>query len=252
MNELQIHRYVTYGYLALGVATFVALSFITAPYGRHARKGFGRFVPQRLAWFLMEAPAVFLWGAIYFAGAHALEAAPLAFLFVWQTHYLQRTIVFPFRIRPNAKGTPITIIVSAVVFNMLNAYVNARWVSELGAYPSSTLMAPHFAIGVVVFALGLLMNVRADGVLARLRAPGESGYKIPRGGAFELVSCPNYAGEILEWVGWAIATWSLAGLAFALYTAANLVPRALSHHAWYRATFDDYPTERRALVPYVL
>jgi len=62
----------------------------------------------------------------------------------------------------------------------------------------------------------------------------------------------DYLGEIVEWTGWAVATWSLAGLAFALYTAANLAPRALSHHAWYRARFPEYPPSRRALVPFLL
>ena len=88
--------------------------------------------------------------------------------------------------------------------------------------------------------------------MVRLRAPGESGYKIPRGGLYRWVSCPNYFGELLEWLGWALATWSTAGLAFAVYTAANLVPRALAHHRWYQERFDDYPAERKAVVPLVL
>jgi protein-S-isoprenylcysteine O-methyltransferase Ste14 len=66
---------------------------------------------------------------------------------------------------------------------------------------------------------------------------------------YRWISCPNYFGEIVEWIGWAIATWSLAGLAFALWTAANLAPRARSHHQWYRESFADYPQERKALVP---
>jgi protein-S-isoprenylcysteine O-methyltransferase Ste14 len=85
-----------------------------------------------------------------------------------------------------------------------------------------------------------------------LRGPGESGYKIPRGGLFRWLSCPNYFGEILEWSGWAIATWSVPGLAFALWGAANLVPRARATHRFYRETFPDYPKERRALVPGLL
>jgi protein-S-isoprenylcysteine O-methyltransferase Ste14 len=65
------------------------------------------------------------------------------------------------------------------------------------------------------------------------------------------VSCPNYLGEIVEWFGWALATWSFGGLAFALYTTANLAPRALDHHAWYRRQFPDYPADRRALLPHL-
>ena len=62
---------------------------------------------------------------------------------------------------------------------------------------------------------------------------------------------PNYLGEIVVWSGWALATWSLPGLAFAVWTIANLAPRARSHHTWYQETFPDYPAERKALVPWM-
>lgn len=54
---------------------------------------------------------------------------------------------------------------------------------------------------------------------------------------------------MIEWLGWALAMWSLAGLAFAVWTIANLAPRARANHRWYRAHFAAYPAERRALVP---
>jgi steroid 5-alpha reductase family enzyme len=144
------------------------------------------------------------------------------------------------------------VIASGVAFNALNASINARFISHVGRYDASWLADPRFVIGAALFAVGLVVNLRADAALRRLRRPGETGYQIPRGGLYERISCPNYAGEMLEWSGWAVAAWSPAGLAFAVYTAANLVPRALDHHAWYRRTFPDYPPERKALVPYLL
>ena len=98
---------------------------------------------------------------------------------------------------------------------------------------------------------GFAINQHADWVLMNLRKPGETGYKIPHGGLYRCITCPNYFGEILEWTGFAIASWSLPGVAFALYTFANLAPRAVSHHAWYREKFPDYPKERKALLPFV-
>jgi protein-S-isoprenylcysteine O-methyltransferase Ste14 len=249
--EIELHRYATWAELALGVLTFVSLFVVTAPYGRHARKGWGPEISQRLAWVLMELPACVGWLAIYLAGHHALEVAPLALLVLWQTHYVNRTFVFPFRIKADGKKTPVSIVGTAIVFNLLNAYVNARWVSELGSYPASWLLDPRFVVGAALFAAGFAINQHADWVLMNLRKPGETGYKIPHGGLYRFISCPNYFGEILEWTGWAIATWSLAGLAFTVYTFANLAPRAASHHKWYLEKFPDYPKERRAVIPFV-
>ena len=68
-------------------------------------------------------------------------------------------------------------------------------------------------------------------------------------GVFKWISCPNYFGEILEWIGWALATWSLAGLSFAVWAIANLVPRARANHKWYLENFAEYPRSRKALIP---
>ncbi|AKF05517.1 3-oxo-5-alpha-steroid 4-dehydrogenase [Sandaracinus amylolyticus] len=252
MAEAELHSIATWTEIGLAALTFVSLFFVTAPYGRHGRKGWGPEISQRLGWVLMELPACVLWLGIYFAGTHALELAPLALMALWQLHYVNRTFVFPFRIKAEGKTTPVSIVATAIVFNTLNAYVNARWVSELGSYPISWLYDARFVIGAVLFVAGFAINQHADQVLMNLRKPGETGYKIPHGGLYRFISCPNYFGEILEWTGWAIATWSLAGLAFALYTIANLAPRALKHHEWYRQKFADYPTSRRALIPFVV
>ena len=40
-----------------GAVSFVVLLFISAPYGRHVRDGWGPVMPARLAWVLMEAPS---------------------------------------------------------------------------------------------------------------------------------------------------------------------------------------------------
>lgn len=252
MSEAELHTYATWTEIGLAALTFISLFFVTAPYGRHGRKGWGPEIGQRLGWILMELPAVALWLAIYFAGTHALELAPLALMLLWQTHYVNRTFVFPFRIKAEGKTTPISIVATAIVFNTLNAYVNARWVSEFGSYAASWLYDVRFVVGALLFFAGFAINQHADQVLMNLRKPGETGYKIPHGGLYRFISCPNYFGEILEWTGWAIATWSLAGLSFALYTIANLAPRALKHHEWYLSKFPDYPKERRALIPFVV
>jgi 3-oxo-5-alpha-steroid 4-dehydrogenase 1 len=241
-----------YAMLALAAVTLAALSLVTAPYGRHVRGGWGPTVPSRLGWVIMESPAVLAFTASYLLGHHRAGVAPLALLALWLTHYVHRAFVFPLTIRATGKRMPVAIAAMGFTFNGFNAWINARWISELGAYPARWLVDPRFVTGVAVFFVGLSINVRADRRLMALRSPGETGYRIPRGGLYEYVSSPNYLGEIVEWLGWALATWSLPGLAFAVYTMANLGPRALQHHAWYRRTFPDYPPRRRALLPFLL
>ena len=250
MGGVTLHTVLVWVLLALAPITFIGLLRLKAPYGRHyAGRGWGPGLPDRVGWILMElpAPAFFAW--VHLSGQSAGAAVPLVFLGIWQCHYLNRTYIYPFRTRTRGKSMPAVVAVSGFCFNMVNAYINARWISELGQYDLQWLGDPRFLAGVFVFATGFALNIHSDNTLLKLRKPGEAGYAIPHGGGFRYVSCPNYLGEVMEWAGWALATWSLAGLAFFLFTAANLVPRALAHHRWYRERFEDYPPGRRAIIP---
>ena len=252
MTELEVHHWIAWGLIAVGVMVFISLFFVVAPYGRHTRAGWGVMISSRVGWMLMESPAALAFACIYAVGAYAREPVPLALAAIWLTHYVHRAFIYPLRLKGAQKPMPLSVAAMAITFNLLNAYVNARWISQLGHYALSWFMDPRFIIGVALFAIGMAINIRSDTILFALRKPGEAGYKIPYGGSYRWVSAPNYFGELIEWGAWALATWSLAGLSFFLFTAANLVPRALSHHRWYKQTFPDYPPERRAVLPWLL
>ena len=253
MTEQSFHAVLVWAVFAVAVLTFVSLLRIRAPYGRHySGRGWGPAMSNRAGWIVMELPATILFAGIYFKGDAASDAVPLILLGIWQCHYLNRTFVYPLRTRTVGKKMPIAVAGSGFTFNVVNAYVNARFISQFGEYGVDWLGDPRFLAGLAIFVTGFALNIHSDNILLRLREPGGTGYAIPRGGAFRYVSCPNYLGELLEWGGWTLATWSLGGLAFFAYTAANLVPRALSHHRWYRARFEDYPADRKAVIPGVL
>lgn len=237
--------------IALAVVTFVALRFITAPYGRHLREGWGVTVPARAGWLVMESVSPVVFAIVFWSGPRSSGSIAVVLFAMWQLHYAYRAFVYPFLLRGGSR-MPVAVALLAIAFNLLNASVNAYAVGRLGRYPGAWAADPRFLAGAALFAGGLTLHVWADRRLRRLRRPGGPRYAIPRGGAYRWVSCPNYLGEIVEWSGWALASWSLAGLAFALYTVANLAPRAVDHHAWYHRQFPDYPAERRALIPYVV
>jgi len=251
MTERLFHHWLSLGVIATGVVVFVVLFFISAPYGRHTRTGWGFTLPARVGWMVMESPSLLGFAAVYLLGEHALEPAPMVLAGLWLLHYVHRTVVWPQRMKSKQKPMPAAIATMAFVFTAINGYINARWLSELGSYPSSWLVDPRVAGGIVLFVAGMALNIHSDGILFSLRKPGEQGYKVPHGGAYRFVSSPNYLGALVEWGGFALACWSLPALAFFVFTVANLVPRAVSHHRWYKQTFPDYPPERRAVIPWV-
>jgi steroid 5-alpha reductase family enzyme len=248
--EAQLHSILVYFVLASAAVTFVVLFRLDAPYGRHLATGWGPTISARVGWIVMESPAVLLFVGVYFQGRNATNLVPLVMLAMWQIHYVYRALIYPLRISTAAHRMPISIVALALAFNTLNAWINARWISHLGDYSQDWLTSTPFLAGASFFLVGWLVNHHADAVLLRLRKRNSGEYQIPHGGLYRFVSCPNYLGEILEWIGWAIATWSIAGLAFAVFTSANLIPRAIAHHRWYRNKFPDYPEGRRALVPF--
>lgn len=252
MTEALFHRDLTWGYLVTAVFVFISLFFIPAAYGRHSRGGWGPSIRSRAAWVVMECPSVFVFVTCIAISSRSPSVVSAILGTLWLGHYGHRTFIFPFRMKMQGKTTPVSIVAMGFVFNCGNAYLNGRWIYTLSdGYSASWLVDPRFICGVGFFICGFVINYTSDRILANLRKPGESDYKIPRGGLYTWISCPNYFGEILQWTAFALASWSLAGLSFAVWTAANLAPRALTHHRWYREKFNDYPAQRRALIPYI-
>lgn len=144
---------------------------------------------------------------------------------------------------------PLTITFSAIFFNFINAGLNGYYLSEFEQYTADTFTSWHFFLGLILFAFGFISNQISDTILINLRKPGETGYKIPEGFLFKYISCPNHFSEIIQWLGFSIMAWNLPATCFFIWTLANLLPRALKHHKWYKERFTNYPKTRKAIIP---
>ena len=246
------YKTVCYIWLTLAVIVSLILIFVKAPYGRHKTKGWGVEISAKKAWIIMESIPAVLLAAILVLG-HNRDLVVLFFWAIWTAHYVNRAWAWPNRAKLEQKLMPLNVVILAVIFNTVNCLLNGIWLFDLsGGYELSWVTDPRFIFGVVIFFFGMIINIKSDDILFSLRDDGSTGYKIPRGGLFEKVSSPNYLGEIIEWIGFAIATWSLAGFTFAIWTFCNLAPRAFAHHRWYKEEFSDYPEDRKALIPFVI
>jgi len=201
----------------------------------------------------MEVLSLLTFSVLFLAGKHGGINIVWFFFFLWQAHYINRTFIYPMRIHTKGKKMPLAIMFMAVFFNLINGFLNGYYFGFIHpVYDLSWAKDPRFIIGIFIFFLGMYLNQQSDKILIKLRKNSGTGYYIPQGSLFNYVSCPNFFGEIIQWFGFALMTWSLPALAFALWTAVNLIPRAMDHHLWYKKTFDDYPKERKAIFPFIL
>jgi protein-S-isoprenylcysteine O-methyltransferase Ste14 len=243
----------TYAWIGFGLLIFPVLLKIPAPYGRHNRKGWGPAIPNRAGWIIMELPSLILFILFFFSGVKMPSGITWIFFAIWVFHYSNRSILYPLRTKTKKKRIPVLIILFALIFNLVNGFINGYYFGSVHPdYDIKWLYDPRFIAGLLVFITGLIINMKSDAILLSLRKNSTLGYYIPEGGMFRYISCPNFFGEIIEWFGFALMSWSIAALAFALWTAFNLIPRALDHHNWYKTNFENYPSERKAILPFVL
>lgn len=245
----------------MAVIVFVALFYFKAGYGYLSTSKWGPKISNKAAWVIMEAPAFIflLYQTISFAASGVETGNSRTVLYImaglFLLHYFQRSFIFPFLMRGKSK-MPIAIMLMGMTFNTLNAYLIGGWLygqAPAGMYGTHWLWSPQFIIGAVVFFTGMAINLHSDHIIRNLRKPGDTKHYIPRKGLYKYVTSANYFGEFTEWVGYAILTWSPAGLLFAAWTFANLAPRAKSLTAKYEEEFgEEYKSlKKKHIIPFI-
>ncbi len=239
----------------LAVIVFFALQKIEAAYGMTYNPKWGPSLNNKTAWVLMEAPAFIIMALIWALSPRATETTPCVMAALFELHYFQRSFIFPFLMRGKSR-MPLAIMVMGIIFNSINAYMIGGWLFHVAPteyYTTAWLYSPQFIIGTIIFFAGMAINMHSDHVIRSLRAPGDTRHYIPRRGLYRYVAGANYFGELTEWIGFAILTWSAAGAVFALWTFANLAPRAKSLSAKYTDRFGEEFTSLRLkyIIPFI-
>nr|XP_021588828.1 3-oxo-5-alpha-steroid 4-dehydrogenase 1 isoform X3 [Ictidomys tridecemlineatus] len=96
-------------------------------------------------------------------------------------HRQSSTLIFPYLIR-GGKPTLLYSWAMAFVFCTYNGYLQSRYLSQYAVYADDWVTQPRFLTGFALWLLGMLINIHSDHILRNLRKPGETGYRIPRGG----------------------------------------------------------------------
>lgn len=236
----------------VGLVVFIALYFVDAGYGKMRSDKWGPAMNNKAGWFLMECPVFFVVFYLYFKALGDPSLAPKVsqvpywvFFLIFEFHYFQRSFIFPFLLKGKGK-MPFVIMLLSVIWNLINGYIQGYWLFHLAPihypdlYTTDWLTTPQFIIGTIIFFTGWIINMHSDYVIRTLRKPGDTNHYLPKKGMYKYVTSANYLGEITEWLGFAILTWSLAGLLFFWFSCCNLVPRS---NAIYKKYEEEFPEE---------
>lgn len=237
----------------IALLVFVALYFVKAGYGIFRTPSWGVSINNKLAWMLMEAPVFIVMTVLWYNSGRLCSPVPLIFFLLFQLHYFHRSFIFPVLLKGKSR-MPLAIMLMGVVFNLLNGFMQGEWlfyVAPDDLYTPDWLLTPQFIIGLLLFFTGMAVNWHSDYIIRHLRKPGDTRHYLPTKGLYRYVTSANYLGEIIEWAGWAILTWSLSGLVFLWWTVANLVPRANAIWHKYKEEFGDAIGSRKRVFPFL-
>lgn len=253
MTAFNIYLYVM---ILIAVCVYIALHFVNAGYGFATSPKWGKSINNKLAWFLMEFPIFVSMIIIWLVSDRTYDIVRVIFLIIFEIHYFQRVFIFPFLIKGNGK-MPLAIMFMGMSFNVLNSAMQGYWIffeSPAEMYNLAWLTTPQFIIGTVIFFTGMYINIHSDYIIRHLRkSADDTKHYLPQGGMFHYVTSANYFGELVEWLGFAILTWSLAGFVFFIWTFANLVPRANALYKKYRNEFgtEMHDQHIKRVIPFI-
>ena len=244
-----------YAMLGLAVVVFISLYFVTAGYGQFRTRQWGWSLNNKVAWMLMEVPVFLVMLGIWWGSPLKWNLPQLVLFGLFELHYFQRSLVFPWLLKGQSR-MPVVIVLMGVLFNVINGFLQG---GGLYLFPNpdfqegaSYLLRWNAIAGILLFIVGMAINLHSDHLIRHLRKPGDTRHYLPQKGMYRYVTSANYLGEILEWVGFALATATLAAWVFPIWTAANLVPRAHAIYNRYKEEFGkEALADKKRIIPFI-
>jgi len=230
-----------------------ATALFSFGYSKFANREQQAALPSRLGMFIIYFPAVVIAPAVYaFLGNPGTTWHWLVMVAV-SLHFGKRCLETMFLHKYSGVMNVFTALAVCSLYSILAALLGVIAATEIPAeLVNSDAFNPWYITGGVLWTVGIAGNFYHHWLLANLRKPGETGYKLPRGGLFQWVACPHYTMELLGWLGFAFVfhhwtAWVLLGV-----MTAYLAGRGHNTVKWYRDRLgDEVPDGWKRMVPFV-
>lgn len=266
-----INNYIAFLFLMIDVPIFISLFFVKINYGkfynsdleevnwfqRLLRKYFP-VISSKKAWIIQGSPGIFVTlFYIVYAFSH-ITLKRIIVIFPFFMHYIHRAFIFPFRIH-SSENIPLEITIMTFISCFFNAIMINRSIFYFSNYDKEFWL--FYIFGMISFGIGAYINIFSDYSMAKQRSENKHGlngkYIIPKGFFFDCISCPNYFGEIIEWLSFIVISSSFGSLVCFVTNVSFLFPRSIQIHEWYKENFknefnnDKDLSERKAILPFL-
>jgi 3-oxo-5-alpha-steroid 4-dehydrogenase 1 len=118
-----IYNFILIPWLLLAIISFFFLFRINAPYGRFSDNNWGILIGYKIGWFIQEIISPLTFSYFFITGLANKNIISWILFSIWVIHYINRSIIFPLRLS-NTSKIPITVIISAIFFNLINGFIN--------------------------------------------------------------------------------------------------------------------------------
>ncbi|KAG6418603.1 hypothetical protein SASPL_120807 [Salvia splendens] len=204
-------------------------------------------IPSKIGMLFIYTPALFAGVASFWV----FPGGGIRFLMLKSAvtiHFLKRDLEVLFLHKFSGFfGVESAVIIAATYFTAAAGFVYFHHQTE--GLPEPSVDLKYF--GVLLSLIGLSGNFYHHYLLSKLRKNNNKGYDIPRGGLFNLVICPHYLFEITTFVGFSFISQTIFTYVCAVGVAFYLSARSYATRKWYISKFENFPTNVKALIPYV-
>lgn len=239
----------------LAVVVFISLYFVDAGYGRFYNRKWGMPVNNKIGWVVMEAPVFVMMIVLWLTSNRVTDVYEAGFSAVFPDSLFSAVVCF---------SVPIA-------GQWLHSYFggsNGRGFQSAECRDAGRLDFSRFACGLLSGFVALVTAVyhRNSNFLCgnghqsavgqhhpKPTKNGDNKHYLPKERMFKYVTSANYYGELLEWFGFAVLTWSWTGVVFVVWTFANLAPRAAKIHERYKRDFPEEMKNSNAkrIIPFI-
>jgi len=233
-----------YGILLLLMVLFpilevTGLSFLK--YSKFRReKGINSIIGMLFVYFV-PIPVCLYFGWDYMPSA---ELTQLILISAIVLHFGKRCLEGLFLHKYSGTIDLVTVFIIMVFYSSVAGVMG--WLTK-----TAPVMDWVFIAGGILFLFGEFGNFWHHKILADLRKNGE-GYFIPTGGLFKHLICPHYFFEVLAWIGVAMMSRQVATILILLGMHNYLVARAYRTRKWYIEKFEDFPSNKKLILPGLL